>query len=71
MKKLLIFSILLFSSFIIKAQASLSDKDIKEYETQIYQMVNYLQETLNFIGDSKVSAQEKDIILQRNLIQFI
>ncbi len=66
MKKLLIFSILLFSSFIIKAQASLSDKDIKDYESQVHQMVEYLQGTLNFIGDPDNYAQEKDIIFKES-----
>ena len=46
MKKSLIFSILLFSSFFLNAQISLSDKDIHEYENQVHQMVRYLQETL-------------------------
>lgn len=66
MKKLLIFSILLFSSFFINAQVYLSDKDIKEYESQVHQMVRYLQETLNFIGDPENYAQEKDIIFKES-----
>ncbi len=66
MKKLLIFSILLFSSAFLNAQVSLSDKDIKEYESQVHQMVRYLQETLNFIGDPDNYAQEKDIIFKES-----
>ena len=66
MKKLLIFSILLFSSLFLNAQVSLSDKDIKEYESQVHQMVRYLQETLNFIGDPNNYAQEKDIIFKES-----
>ena len=66
MKKLLIFSILLFSSLFLNAQVSLSDKDIKEYEDQVHQMVRYLQETLNFIGDPNNYAQEKDIIFKES-----
>ena len=68
MKKISIFLILFLSSLCVKAQATLliSDEDKKEYEFQIHQMVNYLQETLNFIGDSKVSAQEKDIIFKES-----
>ena len=50
MKKISLSLILFFLTLSITAQ-NLSDKDIKEYETQIYQMVNYLQETVNFIGD--------------------
>ena len=68
MKKISIFLILFLSSLCVNAQVSLSitDEDKKEYESQIHQMVNYLQETLNFIGDSKVSAQEKDIIFKES-----
>lgn len=68
MKKISIFVLLFLTSLCIKAQSnlSLSANDKKEYENQIRQMVNYLQETLNFIGDSKVSAQEKDIIFKES-----
>ena len=66
MKKLLIFSILLFSSLFLKSQVSLSDTDIQEYENQVHQMVRYLQETLNFIGDPNNYAQEKDIIFKES-----
>lgn len=65
MKKISLSLILFFLTLSITAQ-NLSDKDIKEYETQIYQMVNYLQETVNFIGDSDNYAQEKDIIFKES-----
>jgi hypothetical protein len=67
MKKITIFLILFLSVLYVNAQGKyeFSDEDIKENETQINQMVRYLQETLNFIGDPKVSAQEKDIIFFR------
>jgi hypothetical protein len=65
MKKISLSLILFFLTLSITAQ-NLSDKDIKEYETQIYQMVNYLQETVNFIGDPDNYAQEKDIIFKEN-----
>lgn len=66
MKKILIASIFLISSFFLKAQVSLSDKDIKEYESQVYQMIEYLQETLNFIGSPNNYTQEKDIIFKES-----
>lgn len=66
MKKISISLILFFLTLSITAQTSLSDKDIKEYENQIYQMVNYLQETVNFIGDPDNYAQEKDIIFKES-----
>ena len=65
MKKISLSLILFFLTLSITAQ-NLSDKYIKEYETQIYQMVNYLQETVNFIGDPDNYAQEKDIIFKES-----
>ena len=67
MKKTTIFLILFLSILCANAQNSvLSENDIRENEIQINQMVNYLQETLNFIGDPKMSAQEKDIIFKES-----
>ena len=40
----------------------LSKEDVARYETEINQMITYLEETLNFIGDSATSAQEKGIV---------
>lgn len=72
MKKITIFLILFLSVLYVNAQGKyeFSDEDIKENETQINQMVRYLQETLNFIGDPKVSAQEKDIIFKESYIKI-
>lgn len=44
----------------------LSKEDLAVYETEITQMVNYLQETLNFIGDPEQTAQEKEIIFSQS-----
>ena len=67
MKKTTIFLILFLSIFSLNAQSlALSDDDLRENEIQINQMVKYLQETLNFIGDPRVSAQEKDIIFKES-----
>ena len=72
MKKISVFLILFLTSLCADAQTaiSFSENDRKEYEVQIRQMINYLQETLNFIGDSKVSAQEKDIIFKESYIKI-
>lgn len=67
MKKITIFLILLLSTLCVNAQGLEFTEDEKaENEIQIHQMVNYLQETLNFIGDPRVSAQEKDIIFKES-----
>ncbi len=41
---------------------TLTQEEVTSYETQIQQMVNYLQETLNFIGDSTSTAKEKETV---------
>lgn len=44
----------------------LSKEEIANYEKEIHKMVNYLQETLNFIGDPTQTAQEKEIIFSQS-----
>lgn len=66
MRKIVLFLALFLSSYIAKSQLSLSDKDLAEYKVQVRQMVKYLQETVNFIGDPNVSAHEKDIIFKES-----
>ncbi len=41
-------------------------EELTNYETEIKKMVNYLQETLNFIGDPEQTAQEKEIIFSQS-----
>ena len=45
---------------------SLTKEEMANYETEIRKMVNYLQETLNFIGDPTQTAQEKEIIFTQS-----
>lgn len=44
----------------------LTKEELATYETEITQMVNYLQETLNFIGDPEQTAQEKEIVFSQS-----
>jgi len=44
----------------------LTKEELATYETEINKMVNYLQETLNFIGDPTQTAQEKEIIFSQS-----
>lgn len=44
----------------------LSKEEIAVYEAEIGKMVNYLQETLNFIGDPEQSTQEKEIVFSQS-----
>lgn len=66
MKKTLVFLLLLFAALSVKAQSNtkLIEKDIKEYEDQVKSMVDYLCETLNFLGNPNNPVYEKDIILK-------
>lgn len=66
MRRLTLFILLLFSVEVINSQVVLKESDIKDYESQIDQMIRYLQETLNFIGDPANSAHEKDIIFKES-----
>ena len=67
-----VFLILCFSSLTSLAQKKkqnnngLTKEEIAVYETEITKMVNYLQETLNFIGDPEQTAQEKEIIFSQS-----
>ena len=77
MKKTVVLAILLcFISIIAPAQkknqnknqnknTSLTKEELAVYETEIRKMVNYLQETLNFIGDPTQTAQEKEIVFSQ------
>lgn len=66
MKRIILFILLLSSLYVAKSQTHLKENEIKDYELQIGQMIRYLQETLNFIGDPANSAHEKDIIFKES-----
>ena len=62
---------LLLCCFSVNASAqnknnSLSKEELANYEVEIQKMVNYLQETLNFIGDPEQTAQEKEIVFTQS-----
>ena len=47
-------------------QKKLTKEEIATYEKDIKNMVSYLQETFNFIGDPNQSSQEKEIIFSQS-----
>ena len=49
-----------------KQNTGLTKEELAVYETEIHKMVNYLQETLNFIGDPEQTAQEKEIVFSQS-----
>ena len=62
MKKITILSILLFGIAFGSHAQKLSKDEIAKYENEINGMIAYLEETLNFIGDSTTMAAEKEIV---------
>lgn len=49
--------------FVFSGQAQkLSKAEVEKYETEINALINYLEETLNFLGDSTTSAFEKEVV---------
>ena len=62
MKKIAVLAILLLG-FAMGGQAQrLSRDEINKYEAEIKTMIAYLEETMNFIGDSTSTAMEKEIV---------
>ena len=62
MKKIAFLSLLLLG-FAFGGQAQkLSKDEIAKYENEIQMMVSYLEETMNFIGDSTTANVEKEIV---------
>lgn len=50
-----------------KAQAhKLSKEEVSRYDNEIRALVTYLEETLNFIGDTATTAQEKSIVFNES-----
>jgi hypothetical protein len=63
MRKIAILSLLLFGiAFGAQAQKKLSKDEIAKYENEINNMISYLEETMNFLGDSTALPVEKEIV---------
>ena len=62
MKKIAILSILLFGMAFGGQAQKLSKDEVAKYENEINSMISYLEETMNFLGDSTTSALEKEIV---------
>lgn len=71
-KKLFVFLILFCITLVAPAQKKnqntngLTKEELATYEVEIAKMVNYLQETLNFIGDPEQTTQEKEIVFSQS-----
>ena len=62
MKRIVTLSLILFCTTFGAYAQKLSKEETARYETEIKAMITYLEETLNFIGDSATTAQEKGIV---------
>ena len=62
MKRIALIVCILFN-FALGVQAQkLSKEEVAKYETEVKSLLTYLEETMNFIGDSATSAFEKEIV---------
>ena len=52
MKKIVVLSLILFGLAFNGQAQKLSNDEIEKYETEINNMIAYLEETMNFLGDS-------------------
>ena len=62
MKKIAALLVLLIGIAESGQAQKLSKEETTRYETEVKTLLNYLQETLNFIGDSTATAMEKEIV---------
>lgn len=62
MKKIVILSLVLFGLTFSGQAQTLSKDEIEKYENEINNMIVYLEETMNFLGDTTSSALEKEIV---------
>jgi Leucine-rich repeat (LRR) protein len=62
MKRITLLALILFGLTFGSQAQKLSKEEVARYDTEIRTMLNYLEETLNFIGDSTATAMEKEII---------
>ncbi len=62
MKRTVLFFILLFCLTAPTQAQKLSKDETNKYEAEVKGLLSYLEETLNFLGDSTATALEKEII---------
>jgi hypothetical protein len=62
MKKIAVLAIFLFGLAMGSQAQKLSKDEVAKYENEIKAMLTYLEETMNFLGDSTASAAEKEIV---------
>ncbi len=66
MRKLFSTIICLFCIFGFCQAQKLSKEEMQKYEADVRSMLTYFEETLNFIGDTATTAQEKEIVFMES-----
>ncbi len=66
MKRILVLFVALFCFVGMSSAQTLTKGDIQKYEAEVQAMMQYLEETLNFIGDTATTAQEKEIVFNES-----
>jgi len=65
-KKYLAIILLVFPVLTARAQEDTPDDDFEKYKLRARELVNYLQGTLNFLGDHNSTSKEKEIIINES-----
>ena len=62
MKRIALIACILFSFALYGQAQKLTKDEVAKYETDVKSLLAYLEETMNFIGDSATTAFEKEIV---------
>lgn len=62
MKRIALIACILFSLAQYGQAQKLTKEEVAKYETEVKGLLSYLEETMNFIGDSSTTALEKEIV---------
>ena len=62
MKRIALIACILFSFAQLGQAQKLTKEEVAKYETEVKGLLSYLEETMNFIGDSATTAFEKEIV---------
>ena len=62
MKRIALIACILFSLAQYGQAQKLTKEEVAKYETEVKGLLSYLEETMNFIGDSATTALEKEIV---------
>ena len=67
---ILVSGLLFFSCFVQAQDSVVSSETVKRYKTESKQLLQYLEDTFNFLGDSAQPVSEKEIIINQSYIKI-